>query len=108
MRDGIIMSALLNNAETWGNITKKNTLNLEKPDKILQEKLFEIKPRVRNYTCQICDYEKKFLKYIMDEPMETMKRKVFEEQRKETRKGDFINLISDDLKNLNKNRIKRN
>ena len=32
--------------------------------------------------------------------METVTRKVVEEQRKETQKGDFINLISDDFEKL--------
>ena len=44
-----------------------------------------------------------FLKYILDEPMDTMIRNVFEEQKKETRKGDFINLIKIDLKELELN-----
>lgn len=109
MRDGILMSALLNNAETWINITKKNTMNLEKPDKMLQEKLFEIKSSKVFYYLElrilpakyvIMKKRLKFLKYILDEPMETMITQVFEEQRKETRKGDFINLISDDFEKL--------
>ena len=106
MRDGILMSALLNNAETWNNITKKNTLNLEKPDTMLQQKLFDIKSSKVFYYLDlgilpakyvIMKKRLKFLKYILDEPMETMIRKVFEEQRKETQKGDFINQVSDDF-----------
>ena len=106
MRDGILMSALLNNAETWNNITKKNTLNLEKPDTMLQQKLFDIKSSKVFYYLElgilpgkyvIMKKRLKFLKYILDEPMETMIRKVFEEQRKETQKGDFINQVSNDF-----------
>ena len=36
MRDGILISSLLNNAETWINLTQKNVLEIEKPDKVLQ------------------------------------------------------------------------
>ena len=42
----------------------------------------------------------KFLKCIVDEPIETMVCNFFKEQRKETRKGDFVNCISEDLKKL--------
>ena len=44
-----------------------------------------------------------FIKYIFDEPNDTMIRYLFEEQKKETRKGDFINLINIDLKQLELN-----
>ena len=40
MRDGILIGSLMNNAETWINVTKKDIEKLEKPDNILQEKLF--------------------------------------------------------------------
>ena len=38
MRDGILISSLVNNnAETWISLTpKKNVLEIEKPDKVLQ------------------------------------------------------------------------
>ena len=50
MRDGILISSLLNNAETWTNLTQKNVSELEKPDKMLQEKIFKTQSsKVFNY-----------------------------------------------------------
>ena len=92
MRDGILISALLNNSETWTNLTQKNVVELEKPDKMLQEKLFETKAsKVFNYLefgilpakYVILKKRMQFLKHILDEPMEAMIRKVFEEQTNE-------------------------
>ena len=47
----MLMSTLLNNAETWTNLTqKKNVFKLERLDKMWQEKLFETKSsKVFNY-----------------------------------------------------------
>ena len=107
MRDGILLSSLLNNSETWINLTQKNVLELEKPDKMLQEKLFQTNASKVFYYLELGILPAKyvmmkkrltFMKYILDEPRETLIRKVFEEQRNDSRKEDFINLIEDDLK----------
>ena len=45
----------------------------------------------------------KFLNYILDKPMNTKITNVFEEQKKQTRKRDFTNLINIDLKELELN-----
>ena len=109
MREGILIGSLLNNAETWINLTQKNLLELEKPDKMLQEILFETKSSKVFYYLEfgilpakyvIMKKRLKFLKYILDEPMETMIRQVFEENKKDSRKGDLINMITEDLKVL--------
>ena len=109
MRCGILLGSMLNNSETWMNLSKKNIEELEKPDKVLKDKLFGTKSSTVFYYLElgilpakyvIMRKRLKFLKYIIDEPIETMIRKVFEEQRKETRKGDFVNLFSEDFKQL--------
>ena len=39
MREGLFLSGLLSNSESWINITKSDILKLEKPDTILQRKV---------------------------------------------------------------------
>ena len=41
MRNGILVGSMLNNSEAWMHLTQKNIEDLEKPDKVLKEKLFE-------------------------------------------------------------------
>jgi hypothetical protein len=42
-----------------------------------------------------------FLKYILDESMESMLSKVYHEQKTESRKGDFFNMVSKDMLEVN-------
>ena len=42
MREGIMIGGLLNNAESWINITQKNIEDLEKTDLILQRKVLSV------------------------------------------------------------------
>ena len=109
MRNGILLGSMLNNSETWINLTKKNIEELEKPDKLLRDRLFESKPSTVFYYLElgiipakyvILKKRLKFLKYIIDEDMNSMIRRVYEEQRKESIKGDFIHLVKEDLKDL--------
>ena len=37
MRDGVLLGSMLNNSETWINLTKKSIEELEKPDKLLRD-----------------------------------------------------------------------
>ena len=43
MRNGILIGSLLNNSETWIHLTKKNIEEIEKPDKVLKDKLLDSK-----------------------------------------------------------------
>ena len=42
----------------------------------------------------------KFLKYILDESMEAMISKVYEAQKLESKKGDFVQQIKEDLEEI--------
>ena len=42
MREGVLLGGLLNNAESWINITKKNIEDLEKTDLNLQRKVLNV------------------------------------------------------------------
>ena len=72
---------------------------------MLQEKLFETKSSTVFYYLELGVFLAKyvimkerltFMKYILDEPRETLIRQVFEVQRNDSRKGEFINLIECD------------
>ena len=39
MRDGLLLGSLLNNCESWINITKSDLDNLEKPDTMVQRNI---------------------------------------------------------------------
>ena len=41
-----------------------------------------------------------FLKYILEEPTDSMKREVFEVLKADSRKGDFVDLVEKDLREL--------
>ena len=43
MRNGILVGSMLNNSESWMHLTQKNIEDLEIPDRVLKEKLFESK-----------------------------------------------------------------
>ena len=55
-------------------------------------------PRTGNNPCEICDHGEKIavFKCILDENMESMISQVYHEQKKESRKGDFFNMVSKD------------
>ena len=109
LRDGMLVGSLLNNAETWINLTKKDMEKLEKPDFILQEKLFSVKASKAFQYLEfgilpakyvIMGRRLKFWKYILNEGNESMIRQVYEEQKKDSKKGDFNYLIKEDMKEI--------
>ena len=109
MRNGMMLGSLLNNAETWISVTKNDIKKLEKPDKIMSEKLFGVKAAQSFQYLEmgmlpvkhvIMAKRLKFWKYILDESTDTMIRQVYETQKSESRKGDFIFQIKEDLKEL--------
>ena len=44
---------MLNNSETWINLTKKNLEELEKPDKLLKDRLFEKRSSTVFYSLEL-------------------------------------------------------
>ena len=107
MRNGMLIGAMLNNSETWVNVNKSDTDKLDKPDKHLSEKLFETKcAKAFTYLEMgilpvkfvIMAKRLKFLKHILEESMDSLIRQVYETQKMESRKGDFVYLTKEDLK----------
>ena len=95
MREGMLVGAMLNNAETWVNVLKSDVEKLEKPDAMLIEKLFETKASKAFQYLEmgmlpvkyvIMGKRLKFLKYILDESIEnSIIRQVYEAQKTKRR-----------------------
>ena len=111
MRNVILVGSMLNNSEAWMYLTQKNIEDLEKPDKVLKEKLFEsnaskyflffyLEFGILPAKYVILKKRLKFLKYVLDEDIESMIRRVYEEQKNESRKGDFSYLTKSDFDEL--------
>jgi hypothetical protein len=94
--------------EAMVNVTKSDIIKIEKPDLLLQEKLL---PSTGNASkCfrylelgiipvkyVIMEKRLQFLKYILDESMNSMISQVYHEQKKDSKKGDFVNMVTKDL-----------
>ena len=110
MRNVILVGSMLNNSEAWMHLSQKNIKDLEKPDKVLKEKPFEsnaskfffyyLEFGILPAKYVILKKRLKYLKYILDEDIESMIRRVYEEQKNESIKGDFSYLTKSDLDEL--------
>ena len=103
---------MLNNSESWINLTKVDLETLAKPDTILQRNIFENKGNpskvfmsielgVIPVSFVIMEKQLNFLKYILEQSMSSMLRQVYETLKKDSVKGDFIYLIEKDMDQLN-------
>lgn len=111
MRESMLLGSMLNNAESWININKTDLNNLEKPDTILQKLILSAKgspSKVFMYLelgilpvkYVIMEKRLKFLRYILNEDMSSMIRQVYETLKLDSRKGDFVYLIKQDMEDL--------
>ena len=107
MREAILVSGLLTNAESWINLTKKNLEELEKPDIILLRKIISQSGNPAKCFMQlelgiipvkyiIMQKRMNFLNYILHESKESMLRQVFDALKEDSRKGDFKELTDKD------------
>ena len=112
MRQSLLLGSLLNNSESWINITKKDLDDLEKPDTMVHRGILctEGNPskvfmhlEFGSIPVRFVIMEKRlnFLKYILNESMESMIRQVFEALKVDSRKGDFVALVKEDIETLN-------
>ena len=92
LRKGILLGSLLSNIETMVNLTKEDLNKLEKPDLVLQEKLLPsggnaskafryLELGITPVKYVIIEKRLQFLKYILDENIDTMLRQVYEVQK---------------------------
>ena len=114
MRDGMIVTSMLANAETWTNMLERDIEKLNKPDKMFLNKLLgeEGNPSLSFMYLEmgmvplkyvLIGKRLKFLKYILDEDEETMVNKVYKAMKEDSKVGDFVDLIKKDMKTVNIN-----
>ena len=111
MRNSMLLGSLANNIETMINVTKKDVENLEKPDICLQEKVLPTKVKASKafrylelgiVPIRFVVMQKRllFLKYILNEDPESMLGQVYKQLKIDSRKGDFVSLIKQDMKEM--------
>ena len=112
MRQGLMLSGMLSNAETWINITEKDITNLTMPDTMLHRLLLSSSGNpskvfmclelgvvpVRNL---LMSKRINLLHYILNESTNSTIHQVYQVLKCESRKGDFYNLVQKDLQDLN-------
>ena len=114
MRQSMMIGSLLNNAETWINVTKDDLNQLTKPDTMLirdtlssygnSSKCFMyLELGIIPVRYVIMSKRKKYLKTILSESMDTMLRNVYETLKSDSRNGDFVDLVQKDFVELNIN-----
>ena len=107
MREGMLIGGLLTNSESWINIINKDIDCLEKPDTILQRKVVSsmgnpckafmmLELGIIPVRYILIQKRMQFLHYILGESTDAMLRKVFEAQKQESKKGDFVALTNKD------------
>ena len=111
LREGLLLGSMLNNCESWVNITKCDLDNLEKPDTMVQRSILTnygnpskvfmcLELGVIPVKFVIMEKRLYFLKYILDENISLMLRQVYEALKGDSRKGDFVSLIKTDMEEL--------
>ena len=108
MREAMLAGSMLSNSESWINLTQQDLDKLQKPDTILQHKLLSnsenpskafmfLELGILPLKYVIMTKRLNFLKYILNENITSMIRKVYEALKQESRKGDFVYLVQKDL-----------
>ena len=114
VRNSCLISSLLVNCEAWYGLTKKDEKTLEKVDEQLLRKILNCPAKTPKYLMYlelgcipisfiIKSRRINYLKYILDQPEDSLMRKVFEEQNKNSKCGDWVNIVKKDIKKLNIN-----
>ena len=108
MRESLLIGSMLNNAESWININKTDLDKLEIPDKSLARHILGAHGNPSNafMYLELGFLPVKFvlmkkrltcLRYILNESMDSMMRKFYEELKADSRKGDFVDLVIQDI-----------
>ena len=111
MRESMLIGTLLNNSESWINLTKKDIESIEKPDVMLLRKVLGssgnpnkvflyLELGILPARFVIMKKRLNFLRYILKEDMGSMIRQVYEALKTESRNGDFVNLVKKDMDEL--------
>ena len=112
MLQGLMLSGMLTNSETWINITEADITKLTMPDTMLQRKLFassgnpskvfmSLELGVIPVKNVIMAKRLNFLHYILNENKRSIIHQVYEVLKSDSRRGDFYSLVKKDLEDLN-------
>ena len=108
----MLLGTMLTNADSWINVTQKDIEALEKPDTFLQRSIFTqsgspcevfMNLELGILPIKYVIIEKKteiFFRFILNENKSSMIRKVYDELKKDSRKGDFIDLVIQDMEDI--------
>ena len=107
MRESMLLGSILSNSESWINLTQKDLETLEKPDTMLQRNILSqygnpskvfMHLEMGTIPVKFVMMEKRlnFLKYILNENMNSLIRQVFEVLKTDSKKGDFYHLVQQD------------
>ena len=111
MRQAMLIGPMLNNSETWINVTKDDVDDLTKPETTFNRKLLATSgnPSKVFMTLEtgflpvkyvMMANRLKFLNYTLNESMETTVREVYETQKCDSKRGDFVDLVQKDIKEI--------
>ena len=111
LREGLLLGTMLNNAETWTNLTEKQIKKLESVDIMLQRRLVSNKDNPSKAFMAlelgfvpikfvIMGKRLAFLHYILKQPSDSLVRQVYEEMKIDSKKGDFCNQVNRDMELL--------
>ena len=111
LRESLLIGSMLNNSESWINLTNSDLEALEKPDTITQRNILGNKGNPSKvFMCLelgiipvkfvIMEKRLNFLKYILEESMTSMLRQVYETLKSDSRKGDFVSLVKQDMEEV--------
>ena len=109
MREALLVSSLLSNAETWTNLTETSITKLTMPDtKLHRDMLSTSGNPSRVFMCLelgiipvryvIMKKRLNFLHYILKETITSTVRQVYDTLKHDSRKGDFYFIIQKDLR----------
>ena len=111
LRESLMMSTLLHNAETWFGVTKKEIEQLENVDLRFLRQKFELHSKIPKemiflelgiipVSFLLMQKRLSFLQYIVQEPEQSLIHSVFKAMILNPLKNDWIELVRKDLKDL--------
>ena len=111
MRQGLMLSSMLTNAETWINMLETDITKLTMPDTMLHRQILSstgnpskvfmsLELGVVPVRYVLMAKRLNMLHYILNESTSSTMYQVYEELKRDSRKGDFYSLIKKDFKDL--------
>ena len=111
MKEGLLINSLLTNSESWVNVLEKDVENLGKCDTVLLRKILSengnpskvfmfLEHGIVPVKFIMKGKQANFLKYMLNENMGSMLKEVYEALKSDSRKGDFVYQVTQDLKDL--------